>query len=89
VLTRENGGSVSFSDTECVDVDILLDWSSAGNGCPVIADGQGYTCKPWAGAYQFTCTEMQDAFDNAVLAGSLSRADYPANACSGCDCNFE
>ena len=40
---RGNGGgaatsgentNLAFSDTQCVPVDVLLDWTAAGNGCP-------------------------------------------------------
>ena len=50
--TSGHKAQLSFSDTECVNIEVVLDWSNAGSGCPV--DGDGMTCDTWSSA----CEDM-------------------------------
>ena len=70
VATSET--DLSFSDTECANVDVLLDWVGAGDGCPNV---WGFVCAPaLISYYGVTCAEFEDTWGS------------PGD-CSGCACN--
>jgi hypothetical protein len=78
LATSGTNSDVSLQNKKCVDVDILLDWTSAGNGCP--AAYLGYTCEAFVPFASSTCLELEA--DTAGLPFELG-----ADGCSGCDCN--
>ena len=49
---------LSLSDVECVAVDVGLDWTAAGQGCPV--DGNGGTCDSYSG---YTCAHDVNGYN--------------------------
>ena len=82
-LAKGDGGAVAasgtesnlaLSDVECADVQVLLDWTAAGeDGCPVKSfGGQYYTCHAWSGYLDNTCSEVSSRY---------------FQSCNGCDCN--
>ena len=46
---------LSFADRECVAVEVVLDWSTAGGGCSIV-DDDGRTCDYWAAS----CVDLQN-----------------------------
>ena len=75
--------NLAFSDSECVDVDILIDWTTAGNRCPTLAHDllSTYTCETMTWYLGVTCSEVVPA----ILALGFSGID--PDSCSGCGCN--
>ena len=74
VATTGTATFLEVSDTDCTNVDVLVDWSTAGNGCPVAYDGR-YTCDPLIFNFEMTCAELE----NLAFIGE--------GKCSGCPCN--
>ena len=73
VATSGTDTSLGISDAECVRVDVLLDWSTAGNTCS--KQSSGYTCDPLVFNFGMTCAELEQM-------DWISDGD-----CSGCTCN--
>ena len=80
-----NGGAVAtsganalleLSDTECFNVDVLIDWRATGAGCPAIFNG--FSCEALIYGFTTSCDMMEVLFP--VFAGT--------NPCSGCTCNI-
>ena len=80
-----DGGAVATSgadtfleidDAECVHVDVLLDWTSAGIGCPV-AYYDLYTCDPLVVNFGMSCAELPQNLD----------FEGHEDPCNGCPCN--
>jgi hypothetical protein len=70
--TSGDQAELSFSDMECVAVEVILDWGTAGKACPAhdyYSDGRLMTCDGWA----MTCGAFM--------------ATYGDDHCSGCACN--
>ena len=67
---------LEISDAECVRVDVLLDWTTAGDGCPT-AYYDIYTCDPLLFNFGMTCAELEQFV-------SSNHYDAP---CNGCPCN--
>jgi hypothetical protein len=77
VATRGPLTNFDISETECVNVDVLLDWTTTdGSGCRSSAYGQ--TCLASIVEKETTCS----AFEDATYAVFTVSAD-----CSGCTCN--
>ena len=80
---RGNGGAVAttgtdtfleISDTECINIDVLLDWTTAGeHGCQPAYES--YTCDPLIMNFLVTCAELEQM------------SFIGTNACNGCPCN--
>lgn len=51
---------LALSDTECVNVVAVLDWTAAGEGCPLDGTSYGGPCDSFAG----TCEYLQDQGNN-------------------------
>ena len=63
---------LDLSDATCVNVDVLLDWTSTGDGCQQALFGF-YTCELFTTVLGATCAELE--------------ADYGSGSCNGCPCN--
>ena len=57
VVARETN-ALALSDIECVDMEVLLDWSNAGNGCAYKVDWPGsMNCEALVKYWGWTCAE--------------------------------
>jgi hypothetical protein len=84
---RGNGGAVEmsgvdalvkFRETECVNIDVLIDWTTAGNKQCEGDNSIGYICDAWAVYFGGTCATVP-----AVVAGAFGASI----SCGGCPCN--
>ena len=74
VATSGTETRVEFSNMECVNVDVLLDWTATGQGCSASLYGI-YTCELFTSYMAADCATLALMFDSPSL-------------CSGCPCNL-
>lgn len=80
---QNNGGGIAtsgpnavvLSDSECVNVEVLLDWTRVGDGC-VEFGPTGTSCDGFVLYWAMSCAQVESVWDSA-------------NACNGCPCNDE
>ena len=81
--TAGDGGAVassgadtllSFSDPPCVNVNVLLDWTTAGGGCPSYPQFYGGTCDLMTFLQNWDCATVEAIF---------------GISCSGCACDVK
>jgi predicted outer membrane repeat protein len=80
VATSGANARVEFPATECTNVDVLVDWTTAGNkqcegdSTPVL----GFVCDAWALYFETTCADVP-----GLVAGAFGASI----SCEGCACN--
>ena len=81
--------NLKISDTECTPVDILLDWTAAGNGCPLVYANIA-TCASLAGYYALSCADAQSLGQSMNYWNDDPSTDFDDrdDPCSGCPCNI-
>ena len=78
LATSGTATSLELSDTPCVEVDVLLDWTAAGDGC----------FASFIPNSNFIDNCQSEVHENSATCAETDASAYPGY-CDGCPCNDE